>query len=399
MLRSLRQGATGQGSLSRLVASVQWSVSSEPKRRTVASGPWSESGSPIRANVRFWPLATGHWPLVSGHWALLLGLLTATTLLAQAPIFPDQIGPYEKHAATTLSTPDRALYDEYGIETSEQAVYTAPDKKHFTATAWRMHDSTGAMALFQARVPSGATPANFAPLAVKTSDGVIFEYGNYVIQFTGGQPDNADLQAFYNRLPKFENSPLPALSKALPQDGLIPNSGRYLLGPVSLQRFLPEIPPSVAAFRLGAEAQLGKYNTPKGVMTMAIFDYPTPSMAREQFTEFQKIPGAAVKRSGPLVAVIPSPPDPDAAERLLGHVNYQADVTENAKVPVNEVRGFARDLLNIFYLAGVVILLCIVAGFGYAGLRILRQKVSKRQDPDAMIVLNIDRSVTVRYKE
>ncbi len=38
-------------------------------------------------------------------------------------------------------------------------------------------------------------PGEFrAPSRAKTSDGVIFEYGNYVFQFTGGQPDNADLR-------------------------------------------------------------------------------------------------------------------------------------------------------------------------------------------------------------
>jgi hypothetical protein len=172
---------------------------------------------------------------------------------------------------------------------------------------------------------------------------------------------------------------------------LVPNSERYLLGPVSLQRFLPEIPPSVAAFRLGAEAQLAKYNTSKGLMTMAIFDYPTPTMARDQAAEFQKIAGVVAKRTGPLVVIIPSPPDPDAAERLLGKISYQAQVTLNENTPNSEIKGFARDLINIFVLAGVVILMCIVAGFGYAGFRLLRQKVSKRQDPDAMIVLNIDK--------
>ena len=335
------------------------------------------------------PRSLGPGPLV------VCLLLAAATLSAQAPIFPDQIGPYEKHAPKTLSTPDRALYDEYGLETSEQAIYAisskqAPDKKQFTATAWRTHDSTGAMALFQARRPSGATPASFAPLAVTTSDGVIFEYGNYVIQFTGGQPDNADMPAFYNQLPKFENSPLPALSKELPPDSLVPNSERYLLGPVSLQRFLPEIPPSVAAFRLGAEAQLGKYKIDNGLMTLTIFYYPTPSMARQQAVEFQKIPGAAVKRTGPMVVVVPSPADPNAAERLLGKINYEAQVTLNENTPTAVIKGFARDLISIFILAGIVILLCIVAGLGYAGFRLLRQKVSKRQDPDAMIVLNID---------
>jgi hypothetical protein len=253
-----------------------------------------------------------------------------------------------------------------------------------------MHDSTGAMALFQFRRPPGAVRASFAPLAVTTSDGVIFEYGNYVIQFTGGQPNNADLPAFYNQLPKFENSPLPLLSQALPAADLVPNSERYLLGPVSLQRFAPEIPPSTAAFRLGAEAQLGKYNTSKGLMTLVIFYYPTPTMARDQAVEFQKVSNAAVKRTGPLVAIILSPPDPDAAERLLGKITYQAQVTENEKVPVNEIKGFAGQLVSMFVLAGIVILLCIGAGLAYAGFRILRRKISKNQDPDAMTVLNID---------
>jgi hypothetical protein len=323
--------------------------------------------------------------------AALALLFLPAILAAQAPIFPDQIGAYRKQAPKTLAAPDQALYYEYGLDATEQAIYVNPDaNKRFTATGWRLHDSTGAMALFQFRRPSAAMKASFAPQSVTTSDGVIFQYGNYVFQFTGGQPENADLAAFYNQLPKFENSPLPLLAKALPADGLVPNSERYLLGPVSLMRFSPDIPPSMAAFRLGAEAQLGKYNTPKGLMTLVVFDYPTPSMAREQTLEFQKIPGAAVKRTGPLVAIILPPADADAAERLLAKVNYQAQVTENEKVPVNEVKGFAGALLNMFALAGLIILLCLGAGFGFAGFRILRRKLSKRADPDAMIVLDID---------
>jgi len=312
-------------------------------------------------------------------------------LAAQASMFPDQIGTYQKQAPATLAAPDRALYEEYGLDSTEQAIYVKPDNKmRFTATGWRMHDSTGAMALFQFRRPPGAVPASFAPEAVIASDGVIFQYGNYVFQFTGGQPDDADLPAFYDQLPKFENSPLPVLSRALPSEGLVANSERYLVGPVSLQRFAPEIPPSTAAFRYGAEAQLGKYNTDKGLMTLVIFDYPTPSMAREQAPQFQAVPGSAVKRTGPLVAIVLSSPDPDAAERLLGKINYQAQVTENEKIPVNEVRGFAGALLSMFALAGIIILLCLAAGLGFAGFRILRRKLTKRDDPDAMIVLDID---------
>ena len=113
--------------------------------------------------------------------------------------------------------------------------------------------------------------ADFAPLAVRTSDGIIFAFGNYVFQFTGDYPDPASLTTFYAQLARLENSPLPALSTFLPNDGLVANSERYIVGPVSLQRFEPAIPPSVAGFRMGAEAQFGKYQTPKGLLDLIIF--------------------------------------------------------------------------------------------------------------------------------
>jgi hypothetical protein len=114
-------------------------------------------------------------------------------------------------------------------------------------------------------------------------------------------------------------------------------------------------------------------------------------MARDQAEAFRKIPGAMVKRTGPLVAVTVAPPDPDAAERLLGKVNYLANVTENQKVPINEVKGFASALLSIFVLAGIVLSMCLVAGLGFGGFRILARKYWQKEDPYAMIVLNLDK--------
>jgi hypothetical protein len=319
----------------------------------------------------------------------LSAALAATA--AGTGIFPDTIGAYQKSAAKTIAIPDQPLYEEYGMEATEQADYTAPDKKRFTATAWRLHDSTGALALFESRRPSGAAAANFAPLSVRTSDGVIFVYGNHVLQFTGTLPASEDLNPFYAQLPRLERSPLPALVGYLPTDGLVPNSQRYLLGPVSLERFEPAIPPSVAAFHLGAEGQSGKYKTSKGLLSFTIFNYPTPGIARDQAEAFRKIPGAVIKRTGPLVAVTVNPPDPDTAERLLAKVNYQADVTLNEKVPVNEVKGFAGALLSMMALAGIIVCLGIVGGIGFGGFRIMARKYWKAEDPNAMIVLNLDR--------
>ncbi len=310
-------------------------------------------------------------------------------LLAQAAIFPDHIGNFDKGPPKALTMPDRALFDEFGLEATEQADYKS-DSKHFTATAWRFHDATGALAFFEAHRASGATPAPVLKLTASTPDGTLFAYGNYVFQFTGAVPPAADLAPIYPQLPKLEQSPLPALVSFLPSAGLIPNSERYVLGPVSLERFEPRIPPSVAAFHLGAEGQLAKYKSPKGPLNLAIFNYTTPNMARERLLEFQKIPGAMVKRAGPLVAVTIDPPDLDSAERLLAQVKYETNLTWSQKVPVNEVKGFARTLLNIFVLAGIILGMCLVAGVAFGGFRILARKMGRRVDPDAMITLGLD---------
>ena len=324
--------------------------------------------------------------------AVTLAILSLLTGAAQAAIFPDHLGTYQKSAPKTIGIPDKELYDEYGLEATESAEYTSPDKKPISATAWRLHDSTGALALFDSRRPPGATRSDFAQLAVHTSDGTIFVFGNYVFQFTGGMFDQPVLNELYTQLARVENGPLPALSTFLPPDGLVANSERYILGPVSLQRAEPAIPPSVAGFRMGAEAQFGQYQTPKGLLKLIIFDYPTPSMAREQAAELQRIPGAVVKRTGPLVVATVNPPDPDAAERILGKINYQANVTLNEPTPQSQAKGLAKMILNIFVLAGIVLVMCVVGGVGFAGYRIMSRKMWRKEETVEMIVLGLGKN-------
>jgi hypothetical protein len=324
---------------------------------------------------------------------LLPAVLALAGLPVSAAIFPDQIGDFTKSAPKTVSIADQALYNEYGLLASEQAEYSAagPTDQHFTATAWHMRDSTGAMAVFQARRPSGATQDSPAQLAARTSDGVILAFGNYVFQFTGNTvPKPEDLDQLYNQVPELEQSALPALSGFLPRDGVIPNSERYLMGPVSLQRFEPRIAPSLAAFHLSAEGQLAKYQSAKGPMTLVVFEYPTPNIARERYQEFQNLPGAVVKRAGPLVGVIVQPPDADAAERVLGGLRYEAKLTLNEKVPKDETKGFAKLILNVFAASGVLVALSILLGVAFGGFRAILKKIGiVRQDDEEMTVLRI----------
>jgi hypothetical protein len=306
----------------------------------------------------------------------------------KAAIFPDSLKNYQKGPVKTILTPDTQLLNEFGLDATEQAEYH-DGAKHFSATAWRFHDTTGAMAGFESMRPAGAKPDNISTLAVRASDGVIFEHGNYVFELTGSLPPPDALNDLYDRLPKFEQSALPALLANLPSEGLIANSQRYILGPVSLDRFDPKIAPSVAAFHLGTEAIAGKYQTKKGVLTLGIFNFPTPNLARDRLAEFQKIPGAIAKRAGPLVAVTVDPPDADAAERVLADVRYETNITLNEAVPVNDTVPKIKFILNVFIFAGLLIVLCLAAGLAYGGFRVLRRRLNRGEEPDAMITLHL----------
>ena len=170
----------------------------------------------------------------------------------------------------------------------------------------------------------------------------------------------------------------------------MPDSERYIIGPASLRKFNPGIPPSVAAFHLGAEAQLGVFHSPKGDMVLTIFNYPTPQIAMQQAASLGKIPGAEVKRSGPLVAVILSPPDPDAAERLLAQVRYRAEVTRDEHVPTLR-DNIGNLVVNAFVLTGLLLAFCVVSGLALGGFRAFLRRFRKGEDPEAMITLHLER--------
>jgi hypothetical protein len=112
-------------------------------------------------------------------------------------------------------------------------------------------------------------------------------------------------------------------------------------------------------------------------------------MAIQQIESFSKLPGAVTKRSGPLVAVILSPPDPDEAERLLAQVRFQASVTLNERVPT------ARDnignlVINAFILIGMLIAFAVVTGLFAGGARRLLVRSRGGVEAEPMIVLNLE---------
>jgi len=308
--------------------------------------------------------------------------------LCLGAIWPDNIGAWKRAATMQATLFDRPIWDEYGLKESEAARYENGDA-HFTVTGYRLQDTTGAMAAFQWLRPAKSTPSKVAPLAAGTGDGLLVANGNYLLSFSGHTPEAAELGALFDGLRNVDTTVLPSLPANLPDQDRVANSERYITGPASLASFLPAIPPSVAAFHYGAEGQMGVFHSSKGDMALVIFSYPTPQIAMQEEPEFRRIPGGnLVKRSGPLVAVVLGPADPDAAERLLARVKYEALVTLNQWVPSHK-DNIGNLVINAFVLIGILLGFSVVSGLAFGGWRAFRRRGNRGEEADGLTTLHL----------
>jgi len=308
-------------------------------------------------------------------------------LVASAAILPDTVGTFHRTGTSQPAVSDKAVWDEYGLKSSEFGAFE-DGKQKLTVTAWQLQDTTGALAAFDWLRPAGATASTAAKLAAETKDGLLLVHGNYVLSFAGYKPTKEELDAVTGTLKNVDATALPVLASYLPVEGLVANSERYITGPAGLQKFAPAVPPSVAAFHQGAEVQTGVFHGAKGDAMLAIFNYPTHQIAMQRISDFEKLPGVVAKRSGPLVAVVLSSPDPDFAERLLGQVRYQAAVTLDEYVPTKR-DNIGVLVINAFILIGILLAFAVVSGIAFGGWRAFRRRYRHGEETDALVTLHL----------
>jgi hypothetical protein len=270
------------------------------------------------------------------------GLILAVLFVSSgfAAILPDRLGPYQRQPLELKGPETSPQLTEYGADGWDGGNYGA-----FTVTAWRFKDTTGAYA------------ASLELPGVRV--------GNYLVQCEGKCPKELP-QLADTALPHVSHTSVPTLDTHFPEKNLVPRSERYILGPVGLKAATPEIPAAAANFDFGTEGQIARYRT--GVV-LAIFSYPTPSIARQQLPEFQKISGAATKRTGPLIAVAIGPAAPSA--KILESINYQGVVAENERPPDKPLElkpeSAGQMIIAIIMLAALVLGFCLVSGLAVGG--------------------------------
>jgi hypothetical protein len=300
---------------------------------------------------------------------MLRSLVLAALFLSSvsAAVWPEQLGSYQRKSAKAL-TIEPGVSDEYGFEAGEEADYGM-----FKVSAYRFKDSTGAYA------DSLTFPER--PLQI----------GNYLVACTGNCPK--DLAGLAESLPRISHASLPTLHNYLPKKNMVPGSERYILGPLSLKQAETGIPGSVVGFDFSAEATLARYRTGQEEATLVIFSYPTPGLARQQVSAFQSLPGAVLKRSGPLLAVAlagAGQTSQSFSQSLLAQISYTGTVTSNEPLPlILTPQSAAQMLLAIIGLAGLVLGVCLASGLVFAGVLFAARKFGYSGAGDAMITLNL----------
>lgn len=236
-----------------------------------------------------------------------------------AGVWPEQLGSFALSAQseTPIAARDRALFAEHGLAAAERARYVRADGRTMVVDLYRFAEAEPAAAAYLWLRPAEGVEISLSSFdrPVSLGDGLtVALWRNYVLGMRGAAMKRDELTAFWSSLPRVVGQ---EVSYAREHGTTVRNSGRRLVGPVSLDRFLPRVPPSVAAFRLGTTGEVTSYETTAGRMRLAVFHYPAEAMALMQEGAFRKLPGATVLRRDAAIGVIFDAVNREEAEALL----------------------------------------------------------------------------------
>ncbi|MDA1314787.1 MAG: hypothetical protein O2968_15750 [Acidobacteria bacterium] len=326
---------------------------------------------------------------------LLAVLFLLPSVVRASDLVPEALGNFIRLSVDILEPHEADIFDEFGFEEGQQGAYRTADGRDLKVTAYRFQDPTGALAAYQWLRPEGGELVAYGERALLLGDTTVIHFGNFVVRMSGDEAFDEHVEAMLSFLPRVVLKAEPPVLKFVPEPSLIPFSGRYILGPVALQKLASEVPPSVAAFRFGTEGQFVRYQSNAGELRMVLFYYPSPQIAHAQIEEFEQLPNVTAKRSGPMIAAVLSPSSADEAERLLSRVRYVAEVTVTPRAERRH-DNLGVLFLDIFIFCGILVVLMLVGGGIVAGSRLLARRIVPNSiiaapgDAD-VLRLNIDR--------
>jgi hypothetical protein len=278
---------------------------------------------------------------------------------------------------------DTLLLHEYGFVSGQRREYVR-DSSTLSVTLWQMRDATGSYGLFTFFQEPDMEEREGDDSMVGRQGRWLARRGAYVIDAHGESlaRDEAPMLLSEIPTPRREAEVLPLLPEYLPEENLVPLSTKFLMGPVGFERLGTRLRPSSIGFDLGAEAALARYRTEGGGFRLMLVSYATPQLAARQLQSFEDGAAAAgaetrgkvyIRRKGSLLAFLLDAPREEIVESLFDGIRYESVITWNERAP-SPKDNVGNLLLAAFLLTGFCLLVTLVAGISFGGIRYLAKK-------------------------
>jgi len=197
---------------------------------------------------------------------ILCFLLSSLLAFAQDPgVLPRSFNGWQLEKASIKSGSDPASADgadaavlkEYGFTDFESGKYLRNGRKMEIKVA-RFNDASGAYGAFTYYVQPQMQIEQIGDRAASNNRRILFSRSNLLVDASLEQVtamSAADLRALADALPRARGnvSTLPTLPDNLPKQSYVPNTLRYIIGPVALERLGVPIPASLVNFSMGPE--------------------------------------------------------------------------------------------------------------------------------------------------
>jgi hypothetical protein len=349
--------------------------------------------------------------------SLVIALLLQVPSLRAESILPTHFGKWTASNAVqapAIAANTKDILTESGLESAETRAYSNGNAA-VTLTTYRLHDSSGAYEAYtffqdpknSCPQSSALTPCSTLVDASANKKRVALVGNMLIVIDNSGALTSDDLDALSKQImAKADKTPPPPIPNYLPTHDLIPGTEKYALGPAAFRSALSTLnQPDYRAlsdatgFSSGAEAMLAQYQKQGDAAVVLLIDYPTPQLAGLHWKHLeQALPSSAnadrtsIERKGTLLAIVLAPTSHAYAARLRDAVNYETQVTWNEPTHTITDPPITTVLAKIIIATGVFMLVAIVFGVAFGGVRVLMKslfpgKVFDR--PEQMDVLQL----------
>lgn len=347
--------------------------------------------------------------------SMLMAVLLVAPFLRAQGVLPAHFGNWTASAASqspTIPPEAKDVLAESGLKNSESRTYSNGDTS-VTVTTYRLQDPTGAYEAFTFFHEPKNSCARAAQAPCSTPDNIAKDkkhvevIGNIVLIIDPGSLLADDQKTLSRQIDaKADKTPPPSIPNYLPTRDLVPGTEKYALGPVAFRAALSNLNrpdyralADVAGFSSGAEAMFAQYQNNRDGAVVLLIDYPTPQLAGLHWKHLeQALPssarsdGTVIDRKGTLLAIVLAPSSAAYADRVRNAVNYDTQVTWNEPTHTITDPPITTVLAKIIIATGVFMLVAIVFGVAFGGVRVLMKtlfpgKIFDR--PEQMDVLQL----------